>query len=156
MFDYWRSKLPGGSNGATDHCPRRIDIHPGEMRALLPSISLYDVMDDDPSRLRVRLAGTRLRDYLGQETTGLMFDELEQGDGRAYWEVAYREVIRSRRPAQGVIEARRPGGAQLFRFWLRLPLENEVGRIHMVMGHDVFLQSEKAHALAGRARLQSA
>jgi hypothetical protein len=156
LFDYWRSKVPGEQDGATGHCPRRIDIHPGEMRALLPSISLYDVVDDNPSRLRVRLAGTRLRDYLGQETTGLMLDELEQGDGRAYWEVAYREVIRSRRPAQGVIEAGRPGGAKLFRFWLRLPLENEEGRIHMVMGHDVFLQSEKAHALASRASLQIA
>lgn len=153
LFDYWRSKSGDGSDG---HCPRRIDIRPGEMRALLPSISLYDVIESEPLRLRVRLAGTRLRDYLGRETTGLMLDELEQGDTRAYWDVAYREVIRSRRPAQGVIEVGRPGRAELFRFWLRLPLEDDEGRIHMVLGHDIFLQSEKAHAIASRASLQIA
>ena len=126
------------------------------MRSLLPSISLYDVMDAETPKLRVRLAGTRLRDYLGRETTGMMLDEIAQGNDYAYWEVAFREVIRARRPAQGVIEAGRPGGAKLFRFWLRLPLENEEGRIHMVLGHDVFLQSEKAHALASRANLEIA
>ncbi len=38
LFDYWASKR-GERN-----FPRRADIHPAEMRALLPSLSLLDVL----------------------------------------------------------------------------------------------------------------
>ncbi len=41
--------------------------------------------------------------------------------------------------------------AGLFQFWLRLPLLNDEGRIVMVLGHDAFMQSTKANALAARA-----
>ncbi len=44
----------------------------------------------------------------------------------------------------------------IFQFWLRLPLVNDEGRISMVLGHDAFLQSEKAHALADRANVRIA
>lgn len=144
LFDYWASK-------SGERLPARSDIHPGEMRSLLPSISLMDVLDDAPLQLRVRLAGTRLRDYLGVEITGRTFDELDLRDQRDYWHTAYREVVEFRRPAQGVVRLMPWKQAGMFQFWLRLPLMDQEGRINMVLGHDAFLQSAKATALAARA-----
>lgn len=152
LFDYWRSKSVDGAY------PTRADIQPGEVRALLPSLSLLDVVTagEDTVRLRVRLAGTRLRDYFGVETTGHFLDEYDLGDHAEYWNAAYREVIAVGRPAQGVISLDAWKQPNVFQFWLRLPLVNEEGRIAMVLGHDAFLQSEKAHALAERANLRIA
>ena len=106
--------------------------------------------------LRVRLAGTRLRDYFGVELTGHYLDEYDFGDQTDYWDAAYHEVVRTGRPAQGVIPLTAWNQPGIFQFWLRLPLANEEGRIVMVLGHDAFLQSEKAHALAGKANLRIA
>ncbi len=154
LFDYWRSK-----RGASGY-PMRADIQPGEIKALLPCISLLDILDGDavdgPPRLRVRLAGTRLRDYLGIETTGRCLDEFDLGDQRLYWDAAYREVAEAGRPAQGVVPLTPWRQPHIFQFWLRLPLVDGEGRIVMVLGHDAFLQSEKAHALANRANLRIA
>ena len=107
-------------------------------------------------RLRVRLAGTRLRDYLGIETTGRCLDEFDLGDQRLYWDTAYREVVEAGRPAQGVVPMTPWRQPHIFQFWLRLPLADDQGRVVMVLGHDAFLQSEKAQALASRATLRFA
>lgn len=150
VFDYWLSKAPEGGY------PTRADIQPAELRRILPSLSLVDVTEDDAPRLRVRLAGTRLRDYFGVELTGRYLDEFDFGDQTDYWDAAYHEVVRGGRPAQGVIPLTPWSQPHIFQFWLRLPLANEEGRIVMVLGHDAFLLSEKAHALAGKANLRIA
>ncbi len=136
--------------------PTRADIQPAELRRILPSLSLVDVTDDEQPRLRIRLAGTRLRDYLGVEITGHYLDEYDLGDQTDYWDAAYREVIIGGRPAQGVVPLTPWKQPNIFQFWLRLPLMNDQGRIVMVLGHDAFMQSEKAHALASRANLRIA
>jgi len=118
---------------------------------------LLDVIEENGvRRLRVRLAGTRLRDYLGVEITGHCLDEYQLGDQQGYWDAAYREVLDAARPAQGVVPLTPWAQPHIFQFWLRLPLVDAKGRIAMVLGHDAFLQSEKAHALAGRANLRIA
>lgn len=150
LFDYWRSKSADGLY------PTRADIQPSELRRMLPSLSLIDVIEGPPARLRMRLAGTRLRDYLGVEITGRHLDEFDLGDQTDYWDAAYREVIRVGRPAQGVIPLVPWNQPNVFQFWLRLPLVDAEGRISMILGHDAFLQSEKAHALAGKANLRIA
>ncbi len=150
LFDYWRSKCRDG------RFPGRSDIQPAELKALLPCLSLLDIVDEGSLRLRVRLAGTRLRDYLGVEITGHYLDEYDLGDQSGYWDAAYREVIAAGRPAQGVVPLTPWRQPHIFQFWLRLPLVDAEGRIVMVLGHDAFLQSEKAHALASRANLRIA
>lgn len=151
MFDYWCAR------GADGRLARRADINPADLKSLLPSLSLLDVLDGGGAlRLRVRLAGTRLRDYLGMETTGRCIDEFDLGDQRAYWDAAYREVAGALHPAQGVVPLTPWNKPHVFQFWLRLPLVDDEGRIAMVLGHDAFLQSEKAHALASRANLRIA
>jgi hypothetical protein len=150
LFDYWRAKCSETS------FPVRADIQPAELKALLPSLSLLDVLGAGGLELRVRLAGTRLRDYFGIETTGRRLDEFELGDQRGYWEAAYREVIEGARPAQGVVPLTPWAQPHIFQFWLRLPLVDATGRIVMILGHDAFLQSEKAQALVNRANLRIA
>ncbi|MEP2830192.1 MAG: PAS domain-containing protein [Parvibaculum sp.] len=150
VFDYWRAKAPQGGY------PTRADIQPAELRRILPSLSLIDVIEDDEPRLRVRLAGTRLRDYFGVEMTGRHLDEFDFGDQMDYWDAAYHEVVHGGRPAQGVVPLTPWNQPDVFQFWLRLPLANEDGRIVMVLGHDAFLLSEKAHALANKANLRIA
>lgn len=150
LYDYWRSKSSGG------RFPTRADIQPSELKPLLPSLSLLDILGGGPLALRVRLAGTRLRDYYGIETTGRCLGDFDLGDQRGYWEAAYREVVEVGRPAQGVVPLTPWNQPHIFQFWLRLPLADADGRIVMVLGHDAFLQSEKAHALASRANLRIA
>jgi hypothetical protein len=113
-------------------------------------------MGDAPLDLQVRLAGTRLRDYLGVEITGRTVSDFDLGDQRPYWEAAYQEVRSGARPAQGVVPLTPWAQPHIFQFWLRLPLMDPTGRIVMVLGHDTFLQSEKARALADRANLRIA
>lgn len=150
LFGYWHSKCVDG------RFPGRGDIQPAELRGLLPSLSLLDVLGPSPLQLRIRLAGTRLRDYIGIEMTGQNFDEFDLGDQRGYWEAAYREVICASRPAQGVVPLTPWHQPHVFQFWLRLPLADGDGRVVMILGHDAFLQSEKAHAIASRANLRIA
>jgi len=150
LFDYWRMKA------AIRPFPSRQDINPAELKHLLPSISLLDIVSEESTRLRVRLAGTRLRDYLGVEITGHFLDEFDLGNQKDYWDMAYQEVIEHKRPAQGVISLapwKQPG---IFQFWLRLPLADDEGCINMVLGHDAFLHSEKAQVLMGRTNLRIA
>lgn len=150
LFDYWRGKAGNGTY------PTRADIQPAELKRLLPSLSIIELVEGDAPRLRVRLAGTRLRDYLGVEITGHYLDEYDLGDQTDYWDAAYREVILGGRPAQGVVPMTPWQQPNIFQFWLRLPLVDAEGRIVMVLGHDAFLLSEKAHALASKAKLRIA
>ena len=122
----------------------------------MPSLSLYDVKGNEPLQLNVRLAGTRLRDYLGLEITGRMLADFDLGDQRAYWEAAYEEVLAGARPAQGVVQMTPWGKPEIFQFWLRLPLMDENANIVMILGHDAFLQSEKARALVERSSVRTA
>ncbi|MBI1261363.1 MAG: PAS domain-containing protein [Rhizobiales bacterium] len=150
LFDYWCARC------VADRFPRRADISPADLRKILPNLSLMDVLEEEPLRLRVRLAGTRLREYYGIETTGRLFDEFDLGEQRDYWNEAYREVVEAGRPAQGVVPLVPWNQPHVYQFWLRLPLVDDAGRIVMVLGHDAFLQSEKARALAGAEKLQIA
>lgn len=85
-----------------------------------------------------------------------MVCDFDLGDQRSYWEAAYQEVLVGARPAQGVVPLTPWAQPHIFQFWLRLPLMDEKGAIIMVLGHDTFLQSEKARALADRASLRIA
>ena len=151
LFDYWRSKSHDGAY------PMRADIQPGELRALLPSLSLLDIVaeTEDTVRLRVRSPDAAARLFRRRDD-GHFLDEYDLGDQTEYWNGAYREVIGAGRPAQGVIALDAWKQPNVFQFWLRLPLADAEGRIVMVLGHDAFLQSEKAHALAERANLRIA
>lgn len=116
--------------------PCRADLKPSHFPRLLPAISLMEVVGGDDASLRVRLAGTRLREIYDREITGLHLDDFDLGEKRPYWMAAYRQVIETGKPAQGVVRGPRVNKDHLVQFWLRLPLACEEGRVRMILCHD--------------------
>ncbi|HEV8392380.1 MAG TPA: PAS domain-containing protein, partial [Dongiaceae bacterium] len=62
MLSYWRSKVVDG------RLPRPADIDPTEIPKLIASIVICE-LEDNPFRVRYRLAGTRQVHILGNELT---------------------------------------------------------------------------------------
>jgi len=144
LFDYWRSKCAGRM------MPSRADIRPAEIARLLPYLSLIDVVGE--ARLRVRLAGTQLREFFGREITGSYLDDLDLGGRPTYWTAANERLIKGL-PAQGILPVQRPRAEFITRFWIRLPLSNDDGRVNMILGYDAFVFASKLGALTGRVAL---
>ena len=69
IVEYWAAIRPCGG------LPGRQHFEPMAVPELLPNIRLLDV-SGAPPRFRVRLMGTRLRDYFGIEQTGRWLDEI--------------------------------------------------------------------------------
>jgi hypothetical protein len=143
LFDYWSSKCGERT------IPSRRDIRPQEISRLLPFVSLTDVVDGG-KRMRVRLAGTQLREFFGREITGAYLDDLELGAKPAYWTAANERLCRGL-PAQGILPVHRPGGEFVTRFWIRLPLAEDSREVNMILGYDAFVFASKLGALASRA-----
>ncbi|MBO6562919.1 MAG: PAS domain-containing protein [Nisaea sp.] len=61
--------------------PARADFDPVEMPRLLASMILVDV-EQPETRLKVRLAGTKIVDMFGSDYTGMYMDEIDFGDVR--------------------------------------------------------------------------
>jgi len=141
LYDYWIRCARGRD------MPARSDISPGDITHLLPSISLIDVSPGE-SRFRVRLAGTRLRDFYQREITGHYLDELEWGDKAEYWQAAYRRVVEQCRPAQGVVRGPRHEQDHIVQFWLRLPLSGDGRNVNMILCSDAFIPSSRVPDIA--------
>ena len=133
LFDYWL-EIAGDRT-----MPCRADMRPTHFPKLLPAISLMDVVDLENLRLRVRLAGTRIREIYDREVTGLYLEEFDLGGEPEYWQAAYRHVLQTAKPAQGVLRSPRMNKDHLVQFWLRLPLACEDGRVGMVLCHDMLV-----------------
>ena len=142
IFDYWRSKCAGRP------MPARGDIRPVEIARLLPYVSLIDVRPED-QRLRVRLAGTQLREIYGRDITGSFVEDIDVSTRAAYWATAYRRLTQGL-PAQGILPNHPPAGEFMTRFWIRLPLSPDARRVNMILGYDAFVYAAKLGALAGR------
>jgi hypothetical protein len=70
LRDYWQSRRRGRL------MPRRTDIDPADIAHLLPHIALVDI-EAEPFRVRYRVVGTKLVQYVGRDFTGLYLDELK-------------------------------------------------------------------------------
>lgn len=147
LFDYWRSKCRSCA------MPSRGDIRPADITRLLPYVSLIDVLDNG-RRMRVRLAGTQLREFFGREITGAYLDDLDLGARTSYWDAAFERLTQGL-PAQGILPVHRPRGEFVTRFWVRLPLSGDARHVNMIIGYDAFVFASKLGALTGRARLAS-
>jgi hypothetical protein len=139
LYDYWAAIALGRS------MPSRHDISPAHFPRLLPYISL---LERTAGRLKVRLAGTRLRDIYEREITGLFLDEIDWGEKKAYWEAVYEHVTKTLRPAQGVVRGPRLNKDHLVQFWLRLPLFHDGHPAGMILCHDTFVSAQAVpHAI---------
>lgn len=129
VYAYWASLRRGG------RLPGRADIDPGELKRLLPTVSLTDVARD-PLDYRFRLAGTGLFGVYGHEITGCSLREIYSRDAAAYWRAELDKVVLGRRPGVGCHNLSWKGQANVSLLWLRLPLARDGETVDMILGYD--------------------
>lgn len=91
IVDYWVSIHPESG------LPGRQHFDPLDVPYLLPNIRLLDVVGDPP-RFKIRLMGTRLRDFFGAEQTGCWLDELFSNLDGSMTHVELLRTIETRMP----------------------------------------------------------
>ena len=126
-YTYWLGKCVRG------RLPRRADLRPEEMRAVLPYVFLVDVTHA-PLAFRFRLVGTKITEWAEKEYTGLTVDEATYGpQWRRVFDV-YAEVVNSRRPRLDIWDA--PWVSREFVHYERLiaPLSSDGETIDMLFG----------------------
>jgi hypothetical protein len=139
LFDYWVEKASGKS------MPDRSDINPCHIPRMLPGVSLIEVQPET-QRLRIRLAGTRLREIYDREVTGCYIDDLDWGDKRDYWMAAFDRTVSEKKPSQGVLRGPRLHKEHLVQYWLKLPLTAGSSDVGMLLCFDSFQSAIDADA----------
>ena len=129
LFAYWASRRQSG------RLPCRGNIHPSHFKRLLPTISLIDVMPEQP-RYRLRLAGTGLYPVYGREITGRTLEEIYNTAAADYWRGELDKVVRDRRPSVGVHSLSWRGASHISILWIRLPLAANGSDVGMILGYD--------------------
>jgi len=136
LYDWWRNSFQD------ENPPARQALDPGDMPRLLPGLSLFEYSQ---GAWRVRLAGTRFYEVLGEEISGAPVERLPLGDRGRSWRRALdlaRETVRPVCGAQRLCWRGREHAVA--RFWLRLPLSTPDARNCHVLGHDVFRPFEES------------
>jgi hypothetical protein len=128
LFQYWDEKRG-------DHrAPSRDDVDPTGMFEALPNVFLIDV-EAEPRRYRVRLMGTVLVEWYGQDITGRYVDEItDQVLG------ALHELVTTWRPWRLAGEYERRSGRVMLYELLALPLSTDGATVNMVLGGIVQLR----------------
>lgn len=85
LFDYWNDKRQKRK------APARKDIDPLEIHSLLPHIFMFDVYRD-PLDFKMRLHGTKLAEVMGRDCTGLMFDQIYEGETAEALRIEYTQT----------------------------------------------------------------
>ena len=126
LLAYWLSKK--GQKIA----PPRSAIEPGEIKALLPSILLIDVVGAPP-RFRARLFGSKLIEAYGEEVAGKFGEEVDLDDVApelmAFVETAAREC----RPQFLRAEFTKQSGRHLKYEQIILPLSEDGKTVNMLL-----------------------
>lgn len=119
LYLYWADKWQGA------RMPRRADIDPLDMPALLPMVYLVDV-ERDPLRFRFRLVGTRIVSWFGRDMTGHYVAE------SIAWR--YREVAETGQPSYDQLNLPGKQGRHGFYQRLLMPLAGDDGEVGMLLG----------------------
>jgi len=124
LYDYWQAK--GGAEG---RIPWRRDIDPLELAEILPNLAITEAVD---GRWRYRLIGTRIVEFVGRDSTGRYFDELEFDRKEPFWHRRYARVF-----AGDTLHGRDVmhwvGREFIPYYWIGLPLLTADGRIGQVI-----------------------
>jgi len=135
MFAYWASLRRGAS------LPARVDLHPTNMKRLLPTVSLIDVVKE-PRDYRLRLAGTGLYGVYGREITGRLIGDVYNPAAVEYWRKELDKVVDERRPGVGVHSLAWRGSPHMSILWLRLPLASNGKDVDMILGYDAVVGAQ--------------
>ncbi|MBS0335025.1 MAG: PAS domain-containing protein [Proteobacteria bacterium] len=139
LYAYWASLREG------PRLPGRVRLDPGDIKRLLPTVSLIDVIPggragggggEEAPDFRMRLAGTGLYGVYGREITGKRLSEIYNAAAADYWRVELTKVVADRRPAVGSHNLAWRGASHLSILWLRLPLASDGERVDMILGFD--------------------
>ncbi|MBU1375983.1 MAG: PAS domain-containing protein [Alphaproteobacteria bacterium] len=130
LFAYW-SSLRGGVP-----VPPRGRLDPNDMKRLLPTVSLIEVMPGATPDYRMRLAGTGLYSVYGREITGRRLAEVYNTSAAEYWRDELGRVVKDRRPGVGVHNLAWRGASHLSLIWIRLPLITQGSEVDMILGYD--------------------
>ncbi|MBW8880757.1 MAG: PAS domain-containing protein, partial [Asticcacaulis sp.] len=118
-------------------------LDPAAIKRRLPTISLIDVLDQNPhnqaSLFRQRLAGTGLFTAYGEEITGRTLDDIYTAPEALYWAENLTFVVEQRKPNVGLHSMAWRGARGLSLFWLRLPLASDGVNVDMILGHDALI-----------------
>jgi hypothetical protein len=133
LHDYWLSKA-----GAEGGIPWRRDIDPVEIAEILPHIAIVEAVD---GRWRYRLIGTRIVEFVGRDSTGRYFDELEFERTEPYWQRRYAKVF-SGKILQGRDVMHWVGRDFIPYYWIGLPLRTDDGAIGQAIGALDFSRNE--------------
>lgn len=128
LFAYWSSLRDEAA------VPPRRRLDPGDIKRLLPTVSLIEVLPD--ADYRVRLAGTGLYSVYGREITGRRIGEVYRDDAADYWRGELGRVVRDRKPGAGVHNLAWKGASHLSLIWIRLPLVTKGDEVDMILGYD--------------------
>ena len=127
--------------------PRRLDIHPADLKPHLPHIVLIDIVGGGED-FRYRLIGRRLHDYFSGNPTGRLMSEALASFGTETVErtiAAHREAMARRAPV------RMRGSGKFYSQGLKLfdalltPLGDEEGHVNMIFGTFMFLWEKDKH-----------
>jgi hypothetical protein len=149
LFAYWASLREG------PRLPGRGCLDPGDIKRLLPTVSLIDVLPgprasglggEEAPDFRMRLAGTGLYGVYGREITGKRLSEIYNSTAADYWRHELGRVVAEKRPAVGSHSLAWRGASHLSILWLRLPLASDGERVDMILGFD---------AIVGLSQMQS-
>ena len=130
LYAYWSSLRAGAP------LPIRRRLDPGDMKRLLPTVSLTEVVPGEPRDYRIRLAGTALYNVYGGEITGRRLSEVYNTAAADYWRSELGRVVEQARPGVGVHNLAWRGASHLSIVWIRLPLSVGGSDVDMILGYD--------------------
>lgn len=138
LFNYWRSVHP------EDGLPGRQHIDPVDIPGLLPNLWLIDVVHN-PLRFRMRLVGTRVVAYAGEDNTGRWIDERWPD----YNDAPIRQVVELRKPSwwRGPSQLR-PEKTYFELERVRLPLARDGETVDMILTLTMFYDQDGKEVLA--------
>jgi hypothetical protein len=134
LFDYWRSKRAGR------RMPSRGDLDPAEIKTMLPSMILVDVVYDAAGKADFvyRLLGTREVDIRGENPTGKRVADAYFGPSLENVLGCYQTVVESREPYLDDEYYVRDGDHFADEANIFLPLSNDGERVNMILVYTAY------------------
>jgi hypothetical protein len=129
IYRYWLSKHRDGQ------LPRRADIRPAELGAVVRNINLIDVIREPgkPLQFRHRLMGTATADWLGQDLTGRLMDETVYGQAAADIVASLAKIVERARPHHRLAPLDWSNRKFALAESVELPLAGETGQVAMIL-----------------------
>lgn len=125
LWRYWQSKLDGRA------VLPRADFFPGDIPELLPVLTLTERTPE--GRLRYRIAGGKVVEAYGFETTGKFLDEFISPDRLKVAHLHIDAALARARPVFSRTVYSSPGGHRYVNSRLNIPLSDAAGALTLVV-----------------------